>query len=137
MTSSEIFLLKGETYNRWLKEQMTKRSMCQSAWDWDSCCSGTKKRKGDLVEIWESPLFGVGEGWAPCDKEVTIVSHRPYLPKPPPKNGQILQQCSTTFFNACKAQAWLNLGLFSQFWVVLCVDATKIMHRVLQIKRFT
>jgi hypothetical protein len=46
----------------------------------------------------KSPLFGVGKRWGPCDKEVTIVSHRLYLPKPPFKNGQFLQQCSTTFF---------------------------------------
>jgi hypothetical protein len=46
----------------------------------------------------KSPLFGVGKRWGPCHKDVTIVSHRPYLPKPPPKNGQFLQQCSTTFF---------------------------------------
>jgi hypothetical protein len=66
---------------------------------------GQKKERGVWLRYGKSPLFGVGEGWAPGDKEVTIVSHRPYLPKPPPKNGQSLQQCSTTFFNKSEAQA--------------------------------
>jgi hypothetical protein len=80
---------------------------------------GHKKERDTWLRYGKSPLFGVGEGWAPCDKEVTIVSHRPYLPKSPPKNRQFLQQCSTTFFNVSKAQPDAMYGRFHQFWVVL------------------
>jgi hypothetical protein len=83
---------------------MTKRSTCRPETG-ILAGVGQKKERGVWLRYGKSPLFGVREGWAPCDKEVTIVSHRPYLPKPPPKNGQSLQQCSTTFFNESKAQA--------------------------------
>jgi hypothetical protein len=83
---------------------MTKRSMCRPETGIVAGV-GQKKERGVWLRCGKSPLFGVGEGWAPGDKEVTIVSHRPYLPKPPPKNGQSLQQCSTTFFNKSEAQA--------------------------------
>jgi hypothetical protein len=85
-------------------QQMTKRSMC---WPETGILAGVghKNERGTWLRYGKSHLFGVGEGWAPCDKEVTIVSHRPYLQKPPPKNGHFLQQCSTKKFNVSKDQA--------------------------------
>jgi hypothetical protein len=91
----------------------------------------------------KSSLFGVGKRWGPCDKDVTIVSHRPNLPKPPPQKWAVpTTMFYNLFFNASMSQAWLNVGLFSSTlgcflkWP-FCVDAKKIMHRVLHTKRFT
>jgi hypothetical protein len=113
MTSSGIFLLKQETYNKWLKDQCVGIRL-GFLLEWDT------KMRGGLGWDMENPnCLGWGNGGPLVTKksQLSVIGHT--YQNPLPKMGSSYNNVLQLFFNVSNAQVWLNVGLFHQFWFVL------------------
>ncbi len=113
MTSSQIFLLKRETYNRWLKDQYVGLRL-GFLLEWD------KKKRGGFGWDMENPhCLGCGKGGPLVTKksQLSVIGHT--YQNPLPKMGSPYNNVLQLFLMSLRLKPDWIFGCFHQFWVVL------------------